>query len=615
MSLASLAGPDSLTALRFWLAEAAWPKVELRLNFDGSRRVRLPFSDFFAIGRGGSEGTRSLLLGTAEDGGLYSYFPMPFFEHAEISIRNLAAAGSVPVSIAYELRHSNQEPSPESALFGAQRWVDNETPIGVDIPLLRLQGEGKWVGLFSDLGSVNTASRGYLEGDERVFLDASLHPEVYGTGTEDFYNGGFYFDQGPFRRALHGSPYHYFLENGEDVTAAYRLMLTDGISFARSLRAGLEGGRTSNVSLRSRSVAYYYLRTTPGMWRSDVLDLGDPESRANHLYTVPVPHEFLPLDGLFEGEPAMALEATGVYRPPGEAQFRLRAIPGATRMRLRRRLDADHAGQEAEIWVDGNLVGRFPPEDRNSDRRWREISIDLLPSSANKTGEYEFTITALARPGTTLPEDSTFTAFTYELWVGKSSRMFTDGLRPAGVMATDGSHADRVQVTWIAVAGATDYRVYRCLDRSNTCGSPLGSPTGTSFSDLLGTPEQVYYYRVRACTATTCSKFSVADSGYRPRPDIPTGVVASDGTYDDRVLITWDDVAGATIYRVFRCLDRGNSCGFPVGNPTGNHFNDRRGNPDRCITTVCGPAERQCAVSSALPTRATAVPYRPVFSP
>jgi len=122
------------------------------------------------------------------------------------------------------------------------------------------------------------------------------------------------------------------------------------------------------------------------------------------------------LDGLFESEPPVAKQAIGVYRPAGEAHFRLRAVPGAKHLRLKRLLDADYAGQEAEIWVDGNLAGRFPPVDRNSDRRWHEIGIDLSPSNVAWNGELAFTITALTWPGFEQPEDSKFTAFTYELW-------------------------------------------------------------------------------------------------------------------------------------------------------------------------------------------------------
>ncbi|HYO52263.1 DUF2961 domain-containing protein [Archangium sp.] len=40
--------------------------------------------------------------------------------------------------------------------------------------------------------------RGGLEGDERVHVDGSLTPQLYGTGTEDFYESGWYFSRGTF---------------------------------------------------------------------------------------------------------------------------------------------------------------------------------------------------------------------------------------------------------------------------------------------------------------------------------------------------------------------------------------------------------------------------------
>jgi hypothetical protein len=523
-SLARFKGPDSLTALRFWLPEKAWPDVELRLEFDGNERVKLPLSDFFAIGSGGMDGTRSLLLGVDQDGSLYSYFPMPYFKQAEILLTNRAPADSKPLPIEYELRLAGRKPSRESGLFGAQRWVDHETPIGVDMPLLRLEGEGKWVGLFAQLGSVNTPRRDYLEGDERVFLDGSFHPEIYGTGTEDMFNGGFYFDRGPFRLALHGAPYHQFLENGEDQTAMYRLMLTDGVTFASSLYAGLEGGPTANRSVRARTIAYYYLRPVPGLWLSDTLDLGDPESRALHNYAVIGQHEFLPLAGLSENEPPLELEGAGVYRPPGQASFRLLAIPGSTRLRLRRRLDAVHDGQEAEIWLDGKLAGRFPPVDRNSDRRWREVSIDLPSSMVDLSGELEFTIRALDRPQSS-SQEAIFTAFTYELWADVPTERFAEGFKPAGVRATDGAFANRVRLSFNPVPGASTHRVYRCLTRVPSCGPPIGFSRYGVFNDRDAVPGRRYHYRVRACTALVCGRLSEPDRGHRGLVD--SGAVQS----------------------------------------------------------------------------------------
>jgi|GEM_PF-162543 len=179
--------------------------------------------------------------------------------------------------------------------------------------------------------------------------------------------------------------------------------------------------------------------------------------------------------------------------------------------------------------------------------------------------------------------------------LGVREEVFKFSAVPNMVTASDGVFVNRVAVTWNPVRGALTYRVYRCLDRGNSCGTPIGIRSGTSLNDGKGNPGQVYYYRVKACTASTCSKFSVADSGLRGSVK-PTGVVASDGTHTDRVLITWNAVTGTTLYQVYRCLDRGNTCGVPIANTTGTRFNDRNGNPGQvyfyrvraCAAGACG---------------------------
>ncbi len=420
-------GEDSITALRLELSPETWAETELILNFDGQQRVRMLLSDFFATGRPGLVPSRSLLLGVDADDLLYSYFPMPFYENAEISLRRLDRADSSPIEASYSIQLAGRPPYSDSGLFGAQLHHSEATDRGEDFPLLKLHGQGKWVGLFVELGSVGSAQRGYLEGDERVFIDGSPHPFIYGTGVEDFYNGGFYFDQGSFLLPLHGSPYHVGTDIGEDVTSAYRLMLTDAISFASSLSAGVEVGPTSNVSMRARTVAFYYLRPQPRLVRTDVLDLGDLESRSEHGYEVIGQHSFQTLNGLFEGEPLVGLEASGVYRPLGRAQFVLRAHPQARPWRLRRRLDAGLGGQRADIYVNGVFVASFPSVPENPSRRWREIDIDLPSEIADITrdGYLFFSIlsrsesifTPAALPSSPdIPQNSTFSEFQYELW-------------------------------------------------------------------------------------------------------------------------------------------------------------------------------------------------------
>jgi len=126
---------------------------------------------------------------------------------------------------------------------------------------------------------------------------------------------------------------------------------------------------------------------------------------------------------------------------------------------------------------------------------------------------------------------------------------------PTGVSATDGTYTDKVRISWTASHGATSYKVYRATT-SGGSGSLIGSPAGTSFDDTTATPGTTYYYTVRGCVSVGCGSYSYQNSGWRAVgptiPPTPTGVSASDGTYTDRVRVSWSSSSGATYYKVFR---------------------------------------------------------------
>jgi len=72
------------------------------------------------------------------------------------------------------------------------------------------------------------------------------------------------------------------------------------------------------------------------------------------------------------------------------------------------------------------------------------------------------------------------------------------------------------------------------------------------------TPRPTPYFvkSVRATTESTL--FSTGDAGYITRiPLAPTTVTASDGTYFDKIRVTWKAVPGATSYDVKRYTDPG----------------------------------------------------------
>ena len=431
-SLLALNRHGSLTALALATEPSLWPELELRLAFDGATTVQMPLADFFARGLLRDIPSCALMFGVDDAGFLYTYFPMPFFESVEVS---LIHHGAVPVSVDYRIRVQSALPAPESGLFGAELRHTLATTPGVDTPWLNLEGHGKLVGTFIELGSTVDHRRLYLEGDERIFIDRSPHPAVYGTGVEDYFAGGFYFDQGPFALALHGAHYTALEVGGLPTTAAYRLMLNDGVTFENHLQAGLEGGPTGELPMRSRTVTYYYLDQQPRLHLWDRLDLGSPSDRAAHDYEVVAPHVFQPLVALFEGEPAQEATGTGVYRPPGEASFVLRAHPTSTLFRLRRRLDAGVGGQRATVRSGGETIGAFPAVDLNEARRWREVDVDLRGGSG---GDGELRLTVVAEPGPHLGTADDFTAFRYELWADGAAAIFADGFESGDASAWSG---------------------------------------------------------------------------------------------------------------------------------------------------------------------------------
>ncbi|MCG8462396.1 MAG: DUF2961 domain-containing protein, partial [Holophagales bacterium] len=402
-------------------------RVVLKLELDGETTADLPATDAFAYGRGGELPTRSLFVGEDAQGFLYHYFPMPFRASARIRVAEAGGMpGTLPVPLTWEVRHVAEPPDPAAGRFGIQRRTTESSPPGEDLPILELDGSGKWVGLFADLSAAGDSTRQYLEGDERVYLDASTHPFHYGTGVEDFFSGGFYFDRGPFRRALHGVPYHLPSAGPgeEDVTAAYRLMVADAVPFRNGIRAKLETGPTGDIPMRALTVAYYYRRPTPILELRDELDLGDPGSRLEHQYQVSGASTDYSLDGLFQDEPPTRWLAGGVRRPPGTASFVLSGVEAGDLVRLRRLLDAGIPGQTADVLIGGRVVATFPAVAENSTRRFQEVDVDLEP---RRVGSGRLSIEVVARDeGPAVPRE--FTAFRYQLWAGSPpSLVFADG--------------------------------------------------------------------------------------------------------------------------------------------------------------------------------------------
>ncbi len=123
---------------------------------------------------------------------------------------------------------------------------------------------------------------------------------------------------------------------------------------------------------------------------------------------------------------------------------------------------------------------------------------------------------------------------------------------PTEVAASFGQYNDRIQITWVAVAGATSYQILRAPSEDGVYQA-IGTTASLTYADTVGTENRgrIYWYKVRACNDAGCGPSSAAAPGYAGYPPAPTNVAAST-TYPDKIVVTWNPVPGATYYQVFR---------------------------------------------------------------
>lgn len=398
-----LDGPGTATSLRVKLPLPWGEGVVVRLEVDGIIRAEMPAADLFALGTSPARRTKSLLVGVDDDGFSYLYFPMPFRQSLAMTLDLPDMVPATELGIPWEVRVDRSTPAATAGTFAAH-LTDAAGGAGRDLPLFSRGGSGKWVGLFSVLGTGVSRDIEYMEGDERVFIDGSPHPALHGTGTEDIFNGGFYFDRGPFGLPLHGCLDRRVWPDGEERTSAYRLMLLDAIPWNSSIRAGLEAGPTGLLSMRARTVAYVYEAAAPTLAQVATIDLGSAESLARHAYTVDGDSRCESLTSGWPTDDPASYTVTSCRRASGASRFRVEVPPGGFPVfRLRRRLDAGEAGQGATISIDGVFAGQFPPVEENGSRRLREVDL-VLPSIPAGRGEVAFTITPDASRGTVFSE-------------------------------------------------------------------------------------------------------------------------------------------------------------------------------------------------------------------
>ena len=229
-------------------------RILIRMYWDNESdpSVEVPLGDFFGSAFGYKHHT-PVLIGMSS-GGYYCYFPMPFNRKAKIEIVN--ETGEEVYAFYYQIGYYLfQAPLAAGTPYFHANWTRN---LRTDNPeenftAVDASGKGYFVGLHYNAQSYDRRLV-YLEGDEMVYVDGETEPSIKGTGMEDYFNSGWYFQDGTFDAAYHG----LVLMDTLGRISAYRHHWPDAIPFTKSIRFTLEHGHGNEDIVDLSTTAFWY---------------------------------------------------------------------------------------------------------------------------------------------------------------------------------------------------------------------------------------------------------------------------------------------------------------------------------------------------------------------
>ncbi len=269
-------------------ADDVLQNVRLQITFDGHQTpdVDAPLGQFFGSGLGEASVSGLMVAVNVQTNTLSAWWPMPYGQQATVALDNrsqqILSGGTAQITTAPVPGETDAlGPSGQDGYFHATAKAQNPTVSGQDYPFLSTGGWGKFVGVSETMqglgvGAIATPEC-FLEGNEQAYSDGSPTPQVDGTGTEDFYQGGWYFNRGAFSDPLNGSPAQQGTGTCQNAAySAYRLMLADAVPFSSFQSFGIQHGGLNTTPTNYSSTAYWYGRSgaSPGLYHALPLQNG-----------------------------------------------------------------------------------------------------------------------------------------------------------------------------------------------------------------------------------------------------------------------------------------------------------------------------------------------------
>jgi hypothetical protein len=423
LTIAESTGSGTISALHLQLpAHQLLTGLRLQMEFDGQTMVDSPVGEFFGAGLGASN-VRSLMFATIPQAGgalsLSEWWPMPFARTARVILVN-TTGDPVPGVNSDVVTTSDPHWAPALASgragYFTVRSHAGPTTLGQDWMFADEHGHGKFVGVSHTIRgsrlktSFSDDAPYFLEGAERVYTDGALSPQWYGTGTEDFYEGGWYFNNGKhFSAPLTGQPDQRTATGGcaDYCVAVYRLTLAEAIDYHSALRFGIEHGKRNMVEPDYSSTAFLYTQPNGTITPGDDVDPADPISRLLHGYIDADATDQL-LISQYEGSDDTRPIAGLVLATHAPITFGVAILPDNHGVLLRRTSDQATGYQSAAVAIDGAPAGIWLEPRSNTFHRWLDDTY-LVPDSLT-AGKDRITVTL-----TPIPEAPPWTVSRYHV--------------------------------------------------------------------------------------------------------------------------------------------------------------------------------------------------------
>jgi hypothetical protein len=235
-----------------------------------SPSVEVPLGDFFAMGWGKYAKISSMAVCVNPGSTFNSYWPMPFRRKARITVENLDTKA---ITLFYQVDYTLSPVPADAAYFHAQFRRVNPLPYKEVFTILDgIKGRGQYVGTYMAWGVHNNGWWG--EGEIKFYMDGDIEfPTINGTGTEDYFNGSYDFEnQQTHQYEEFTSPYSGLVQvlkpdglyQSQQRFGLYRWHILDPIRFTSDLRVTMQAlgwrseGRYLPLTDDISSVAFWY---------------------------------------------------------------------------------------------------------------------------------------------------------------------------------------------------------------------------------------------------------------------------------------------------------------------------------------------------------------------